>query len=305
VYQLMTTVSILVDDIDAGVHTLCRSIGLPVPRPQSYRGGSGIDAVFCRVHPKYAIAPTFLELTSPSAAISKEGESNEPFPILQIADRQGSRAIKWHATEIAMPEEEMLDLAGHLHNLGIDVGFLPPDRRERFFVGGHPASQTYDSSSDAGLFVEAGRSGHLGLPDSAFVAPADVPPDAEPHAMVRIVAREYLVENLDETLGVLERNLRWVPSSVTEEAGCRRAVLPFRVPRSARLELLQPSGSGRVSDAYDELGPGAWTIRVSVVSIEAKAADLASRATPFVFETGVLRLDPAATLQVPFEFVGA
>jgi hypothetical protein len=119
------------------------------------------------------------------------------------------------------------------------------------------------------------------------------------------VARDYLVRDLDETLSILERNLRWAPSMVVDEEACRRAVMLFAVPRSARLELVQPKGSGRVADAYAEFGPGAWTVRVSVMDLDAKAADLAQRGTRHVIEHGCLRPDPSATLNVPFEFVAA
>lgn len=299
-YQLMTTVSILVDDIDTGVEQLGLSLGVPAPRPQAYRGGSSLRAVFLRVHVKYAVAPTFLELIAP-------GADDEPggVPIGAIRARQGQRAIKWHATELAMPEAELHDLAGHLERLGVPVAFFPPDRRDRFFVGGDPGSSGYDARADGGLLVEAGRSGHLGLPEDAFTAPADIPGDAAPETMVRIVAREYLVGDLDATLAVFARNLRWEPAAVTDEPGCRRAVLPFSTPRSARLELVQPVGPGPVATAFEQLGPGAWTIRVSVVDIAAKAADLDRRATPYARGKEWLRPDPAATFGVPFEFVPA
>jgi hypothetical protein len=301
-YQLMTTVSVLVDDIRDGVDTLCRAIGVPEPRAQSYRSGPGIDAVFCRVHVKYAVAPTFLELVAAAEPAAGGETASALFPVAQIAARQGRRAIKWHATELSMPGETLADLSRHLAELGVPHGFVPPDRRERFFLGGDP-STTYHRSADAGLVIEAGRSEHLGLPEQAFRAPADIPDDAPPEAMVRIVAREYLVEDLDETLRILARNLRWSPASVADEDGCRRAVMPFSVPRSARLELVQPRGPGRVADAYRELGAGAWTIRVSVVDVEAKARDLDRRGTPCSLDGGVLRADPALTLRVPFECV--
>jgi hypothetical protein len=303
VYQLMTTVSVLVDDIHAGVETLRRAIGIPEPRPTSYRSGPGIDAVFCRVHVKYAVAPTFLELVAPGAP-GDPAAGFPVFPVTQIAARQGQRAIKWHATELSMSDETFIDLYRHLERIGVPHGFIPPDQRERFFLGGDPAT-AYDATADAGLVVEAGHSRHLGLPEEALRAPADIPGDAEPAAMVRITAREYLVENLDATLRILERNLRWKPVSVADEPGCRRAVMPFSVPRSARLELVQPTRTGRVADAYAQLGPGAWTIRISVVDVEAKAKDLAARGTPFALDGGVLRADPAATMRVPFEFVAA
>jgi hypothetical protein len=302
-YDLMATVSVLVDNIHVGVETLCRSIGIPEPRPQSYRSAAGLDAVFCRVHTKYAVAPTFLELVT-AASIDERDCNAGVFPVAQIAARQGDRAIKWHATELAMGDETLADLAAHLDGLGVPHGFVPPDARDRFFFGGD-LSVEYDARADAGLVVEALKSAHLGLPADAFGAPADIPSDAEPSTMVRIVARDFLVRDLDETLSVLERNLRWTPSKVIDEDASRRAVMPFAVPRSARLELVQPKGPGRVADAYAELGPGAWTVRVSVVDLDAKAADLAQRGTPHAIERGCLRPDPSQTLNVPFEFVPA
>jgi hypothetical protein len=301
VYELMTTVSLLVDDIHAGVDTLSRTIGIPEPRPQSFRSGAGIDAVFCRVHVKYPVAPTFLELVAPASVDNAPAEGGV-FPVAQIAARQGNRAIKWHATELSMSEETFTELSAHLDQLGVPHGFVPPDRRERFFLGGDPATG-YDASADAGLVIEAGKSAHLGLPDDAFEAPADIPPDAGPATMIRIVAREYLVQDLDESLRILDRNLRWRPVSVADEAGCRRAVMPFSAPRSARLELVEPTGASRVADAYAQLGPGAWTVRVSVVDVDAKAADLTARGTPFTVDDEVLRTVPEATLNVPFEFI--
>jgi len=49
----------------------------------------------------------------------------------------------------------------------------------------------------------------------------------------------------------------------------------------------------------------AWTVRVSVVDLDAKAVDLAQRGTPHTIEGGRLRPDPSETLNVPFEFVAA
>jgi hypothetical protein len=302
-YDLMVTVSLLVDSIHVGVDALRRSIGIPEPRPQSYRSAAGLDAVFCRVHPKYAVAPTFLELVAAASVDERDGRPGI-FPVAQIAARQGDRPIKWHATELAMSDEMLADLSAHLNGLGVPHGFVPPDARDRFFLGGDLRVE-YDARADAGLVVEALKSAHLGLPAEAFSAPTDIPSDAEPSTMVRIVGRDYLVRDLDETLSILERNLRWTPSSVVDEEGSRRAVMPFATPRSARLELVQPTRSGRVADAYAELGPGAWTVRVSVVDLDAKAADLAQRGTRHVIERGCLRPDPSETLNVPFEFVAA
>jgi hypothetical protein len=301
-YQLMVTVSVVVDDIPEAVATLCRTIGIPEPRPQHYRGGGqGIAAVFCRVHVKYAVAPTFLELVAVAPVDDTSAEA-AIFPVQATVDVQGDRPVKIHATEIGMSKETMLDLSEHLTTIGVPHRFVPPGERQRFFFGGDPAT-AYDPSADAGLFVETIQTANLGLPDEAFRAPADIPPDAEASSMVRIIARDYLVEDLDDSLRILDRNLRWSPISVTEDETCRRAILPFSTPRSARLELVEPKASGPAFEALKQVGPGAWTIRIQVVDVEAKADDLAARGTPFTLEEGILRPTAEATLAVPFEFV--
>jgi hypothetical protein len=314
-YPLMVTVSLLVDDIHAGVATLDRSIGLIPQRPDAYRAGPGIRAVFCRLHPKYAVSPTFLELVAsapPDQESDHLGLGGRPhegteavFPLPAVSERQGHRAIKWHATELAMSDDQMADLARHIEGAGVSVGWHPPDRTDRFYAAGDPASTEFDPAVDGGLFIEAIKLNHLGLPGGALVEPADTPADARPESMIRIVARDYLVDDLDEVLEALGRYLRWEPSSVTDEDTCRRAVMPFSAPRSARLELVQPTGPGRAAKALDQLGPGAWTVRIAVPDVAAKAEDLESRGTPFSREDGTILVDPSATLDVPFEFVTA
>jgi hypothetical protein len=314
-YPLMVTVSLLVDDIHAGVATLDRSIGVIPQRPDAYRAGPGISAVFCRLHPKYAVSPTFLELVAPAPPHQESdqlGLGGRPhdgteavFPLPAVSERQGRRHIKWHATELAMSDDQMADLARNIESTGRPVGWHPPDRSDRFYAAGDPASAAFDPALDGGLFIEAIKLAHLGLPEGALVAPADIPGDARPESMIRIVARDYLVDDLDEVLDALRRNLLWEPSSVTDEGTCRRAVMPFSAPRSARLELVQPTGSGAAAKALDQLGPGAWTIRIAVADVTAKANDLESRGTPFSLVGGAIQVDPSVTLDVPFEFVTA
>jgi hypothetical protein len=302
-YELLTSVSVVVDQIGPAVETLCRALGIPAPRPQSFRMGPGIQAMFCRVHPKYAVAPTFLELVA-AAPVDDATPDTAIFPVAAVAALQGDRAIKLHATALGMPVEALQELGDHLQRLGVPHRFVGSGPLARLLTGlGDGFS--HDWNADAGLFIEGVPSSDLQLAAEAFTAPADIPPDAQPGTMVRIVAREYLVERLDETLRILERNLRWTPRSVTDEVGCRRAVMPLSVPRSARVELVEPTGRGRIAAAFERLGAGVWTIRVAVVDVAAKADDLAARGTPFTLDHGLLRPDPEFTLGVPFEFVAA
>jgi hypothetical protein len=130
--------------------------------------------------------------------------------------------------------------------------------------------------------------------------------------MVRVLRRSWIVEDLGATLSALDRNLGWQPRigpEVDAGIGCRRAVFGFAHPRSAELELLEPIAAGEVKDSLDAWGPGAWTIRIGVNDVGAKAEDLSRRGT--AFETRipphagrpVLRVD-TGPLDVPglFEF---
>jgi hypothetical protein len=309
----MNTVSLLVDDIPSAFETLQRALGVIDQRPQAYRRGPGISALFCRLHPNYSVCPTFLELVAeapPDQESDGLGLAGQPhpsavdvFPLRAVSERQGTRRIKTHATELAMADKDFAELEANLKSLGIQPGYHPPDRRDRFYAAGNPSAQSFDPSVDGGLFIEAIKLEHLGLPATALSEPADVPSDLGPHSMVRVLAREFLVADLDSTLEAFRRNLKWEANSVTREDGYRRAVLPFAAPRSAQVELLEPTGPGEVANVYDQLGPGPWTVRIGVANVAAKAADLEARGTPFRLTDSKLRPDPAATLEIPFEFV--
>jgi hypothetical protein len=300
--EILVSASIVVDDLSSAVEKLCSALGLPDPLPRWYSEAPGVRAMFCRVHPSYAVAPTRLELVS-AAPIAGDTTNSSGFPVAAVAARQGSRPIKVHSTPIGMPDEAVRELGERLWDLSVAHGYLgsPPSSR----VVMAPVGPFADADVDGGLFVEAIRTADLQLPPEALYAPADVPADAVPGTMVRVFAREYLVEDLDTTLRILGDTLRWKPTSVSETAECRRAVMGFSAPRSARVELIQPTGPGRIADAFEQLGPGAWTIRVSVVDVDAKASDLAARGTPFTLQDGVVRPYPEVTLNVPFEFVNA
>jgi hypothetical protein len=297
-FEILKSVSILVDDVPYGVECLCHSIGLLEPRPQSYMQGLGTSAVLCRVHPKYAVAPTLLELIS---CQDNEEPGVPRYPLAEISALQGQRELKAHSTSIGLNADALSEVVSRLEKEEIAHEFFPPGNRDRIFLGGRPPH--YDWSADAGLFVTLGGSRHLGLPEEAFAAPADTPEGLNGDAMVRILMRSYLVSDLGETLRVLDASLQWQPESVVDGRDARRAVMPFSMPRSAQIELVQPVGSGVAADAYDEIGPGAWSIRVGVIDVDAKAEDLKRRGTPIVRDGQIIRTQPAATLGVPFEFV--
>jgi hypothetical protein len=291
-YQLLTSVSIVVEDIPSAVSALIDAIGIGAPKPHWYVEGSGIKAQFCRVHPSYVVAPTLLELVAPGEV---PPDASHAFPVAEIAAKQGNRPVKVHATGVGLRAAALHDLGHHLDQTGVPHWYLGAGDTARLVV----------SDDHARLFIEAIPSAELRLGEEGFHGPADLPAGATAATMVRIAAREHLVADLEDTLHVLDRTMRWKPARVADEPGCRRAIMTFSAPRSAQLELVQPAGPGRVQDAYQEVGPGAWTIRVAVVDVAAKARDLAARGTPHTAENGILRVDPAVTCGVPFEFVAS
>jgi hypothetical protein len=291
-YQLLTSISMVVEDIPSAASTLVDAIGIGVPKPHWYVEGSGIKAQFCRVHPSYVVAPTLLELVAPGEV---PPDASHSFPVAEIAAKQGNRPVKIHATGIGLPAVALHDLGRHLKQIGVPHWYLGTGDTARLVI----------SDDVAGLFIEAIPSAELRLGDDGFHGLADIPADATPETMVRVAARQYLVADVEETLQVLDRTMQWKPAHVADEPGYRRAIMAFSAPRSAQLELVEPTGPGRVQDAYDDLGPGAWTIRIAVVDVVAKAEDLARRGTPFTAENDILRVDSAATQGLPFEFVAS
>jgi hypothetical protein len=109
-------------------------------------------------------------------------------------------------------------------------------------------------------------------------------PVLPPGSMIRVVRRSWVVEDLRDSLALIDQNLGWRPGLDRETdpaSGCRRAVFDFVHPRSAELELLEPVAAGEVRDSLDTWGPGSWRIRIGVNDLAAKAADLRRRGTAF------------------------
>jgi Glyoxalase/Bleomycin resistance protein/Dioxygenase superfamily len=129
--------------------------------------------------------------------------------------------------------------------------------------------------------------------------------------MVRTAARVFLVDDLDRSLAELALAFGWEPERgpARSDDGSRRAVLGFRLPQSARVELLEPAEGTEAGAYLRAWGPGVWSIRIAVTDLDAKADDLRARGTPFArVRTGfddlpvILQVDPQATPACRFEF---
>jgi hypothetical protein len=174
----------------------------------------------------------------------------------------------------------------------------------------------YRSGSDGGLMLEVIDTRTVGLPavvladDTAGARNVPID-DTEAGTMVRTAARVFLVDDLDRSLEELAHAFMWEPEVGPETGadGSRRAVLGFQLTQSARIELLAPNDDSDAGTFLKQWGPGVWHVRIAVSDLDAKAADLRARGTPFTrVQTGfehpdvVLRVDPAATPACRFEF---
>jgi hypothetical protein len=136
-------------------------------------------------------------------------------------------------------------------------------------------------------------------------------PVLPPGSMIRVVRRSWIVEDLHDSLALIDRNLGWRPAlgpETDQATGCLRAVFHFALPRSAELELLEPVAAGEVRESLETWGSGSWTIRIGVNDLAAKATDLRRRGTAFescqsAADGAVVRVD-TGVMGVPglFEF---
>jgi hypothetical protein len=281
VFDLLINAEVIVDDVAVAENVFVDALGFPEPR-QSWKGtisGAGFSFLFARVHPSLKVSPTRVE----AMAVVPIDAGIEPF-LPKLLAAQGSRPWKTHGNEVATSAIDAV-IAGLEGN---GCRFYTMQGQE-----GHPFVRlwlgwTADDPGDYRPDVDGGLMFEICETDSLMQGPAlwDVQPDPELAAgsMIRVLHRSWIVQDIHESLTTIERNLGWrprIPPKTTGASGCRRAVFGFKHPRSAELELLEPVAAGEVRDSLETWGPGAWTIRIGVNDLAAKADDLRHRGTSF------------------------
>ena len=316
VFDLLINAEVIVDDVAVAERVFVDALGFPEPRAEWSRTtpGYGFTFLFARVHPSMKVSPTRIE----AMAVAPLDPSVDPGQTIDFLPRllatQGDRPWKTHANELA--SSDIRGVAARLQARGCRFYTMPADDQnpfERLWLGWTAEERgAYEPDVDGGLILEICET------DALFQGPKLWEPLAEPElapgSMVRVLRRSWIVADLAATLSALDTNLDLRPTVVPEldaDRGCRRAVLRFRHPRSAELELLEPHGAGEITDAFDAWGPGSWAIRIGVNDVAAKAGDLGRRGTPFESrahprDAAVLRVD-TGFLDVPglFEFARA
>jgi hypothetical protein len=276
---------LLISDFDAAVSAAVDQLGFDRPRPQhgnwSVTDGPGSPAqlgfsfVFLRANRSLAIAPTRLELF---AAHGLEGPG-PPYRTDEIFAAQGTRPIKTHALTIAT--SQMDELLARAKERGWRHRVDPPPPAPRLWIGfSDDEPSVYRPDIDGGLMIEFFPTTMSGYSFEEILAGADASPEVPEGGLVRIVARAVLVDDLDTTLACLASSFGWEPDRPTDvvaDEGCRRAVLAFRAPHSARLELLHATGEGQAASFHAQHGSGPWQITVSVQSLDAKLEAIASQ----------------------------
>ncbi len=168
-----------------------------------------------------------------------------------------------------------------------------PSRLE--IIGPRPVPQPEDPAipragdsrpdDDAGIFFEAIPTQGLLLQTDPSDPPPPPPEPLVPGQMARILAREYLVADLDQALRTLSKNLDFEtvgPVATERDDGSRRAILAMTMPHAATLELVQPIDTETEAARYlGRWGAGPYYTRIAVAGLEAKAEDLQRRGTEF------------------------
>jgi hypothetical protein len=220
------------------------------------------------------VAPTLFEVIGPAPANGPAPAGVPPADanLAVCVALQGPRPVYTHATVFGTRNFSgvvaQLRANGTRHRVDPVTAELP---FPRLFVGMTAEEPTtYEPGVDGGLFVEIVPLDVVG----ARPAPAGVHP---PGTMVRIVARTFLVDDLDATLTALRRSLGWPDGAAVEEGpDGRRATLVPTLPTSASLELVEPT-AGRLGEFFGRYGPGPHAIRIGVHGLEVKLDELRAR----------------------------
>src|SRR5437867_3019387 len=266
-FDFLINAEVIVEDITVAERVFVEALGFPEPRA-SWSGsvpGFGFTWLFARVHPSLKVSPTRIEAMA-VAPVDPTIDSRLTLPFLpQLLAAQGDRPWKTHANELAT--SEIAAVAERLERNGCRFYTMPTSEVTpftRLWMGWTAEDPgMYQPDADGGLFLEICETSGLTQSTDLFEPPPEI--DLPPGALVRVLRRSWLVDDLETTLSRLGRNFGLRPSigpETDEHLGCRRAVFRLRHPLSAELELVEPVASGAALESLEEWGPGSWAIRI-------------------------------------------
>jgi len=272
----MFAADLMVDDTVKTATLLAERLGLP-PMRVTWTDSDIEQLIYLRAsHPFSHAAPTLIEVVR-----------TPPIGLPALQGQFKARPVKTHATVLVtktFPEVIANLEAKKLRHFNRPD---PGDGLARCFPGiegldiGTPENN-YDAAVDASLFLE------IISWDGTTLATRDVIAQSVPEGgITRVVARSFLVGDVDEALHRLGEILRWdeAQKAVSEWEGGRYATLQPLMRTSAALEVIQPRGTaGRYGEFFSKWGVGPHAIRLGVRGLEAKAKDLRHRNTGFRHE---------------------
>ena len=297
----MFSADLVVTDTVKTAHLLVERLGLPALRP-TWTDSRLENLLYLRAyHPLSQSSPTVIEIIKPTGV-----------GLPALAHQSTDRPVRTHATVLVTKTFD--ELIERLRERRIRHYHMPDtgDGLARCFLGvedlQHTQPEAYDPSSDGGLFLEV-----INWNGTALAGRAARPLEVPEGGIIRIVARSYLVPDLDATLSSLRTALDWPGPELLpqEDELLRYAVLQPAMPQSASLELIQPkTASGRHGEFFASWGLGPHAIRFGVRGIDAKADELRRRGTAFTYDRtpqgdAVLLIDQLALDGTIVEFVDA
>ncbi|MET7400361.1 VOC family protein [Dactylosporangium sp. NPDC005572] len=304
---MLASADLLVASSQAAMDRLGPILGLYEPRGvwRQVWPRWGFDARWCRVNLDVALAPTHVEIIAPFG--EPDSHLSHPF-MAEIFRGQANRQYKTHSTPVAIDDMDAMvtRLAAAKARFRVDE---PAEELPfpRIWLGrNHDDPGAYDPGADGGLYLEFVPAASFGFP-----VPTDdhVPrPRDDDHPVVRVTKRTMLVHDIEGTLRALERSTGWSPADpIVRDAGVKRVALTFAHPRSALLEVVQPTDpSTPAGDYLATWGPGPYGISVEVEDLDRTIDRLAALGlTPTVHEgrdSVDIRPDHSQTLGVQLEF---
>ncbi|MFE7421100.1 hypothetical protein [Rhodococcus sp. NPDC057529] len=269
-FEVLASVDVFVPSAQKAFDVLQNPLGLYEPRGIWYQDWPewGFDARWCRVNLDLSVAPTHFEIIAPTPA----PDLNLDHPHMQrMFEAQGTRLHKTHSTPVAVLDVD--EIARRLSRVGATFRIDEPAEKmpfPRLWVGyTRELPGVYNPSSDGGLHLEFIPA--LGFP----VVDKAVQPLQDGHPVRRISRRSILVDNLEETLRTVDRNLGWSPSSAVRRRGADRvATFTFDHPNSAVLDVVEAGEDGPARDYRQAWGIGPYGISLEVDTLEPVAAAL-------------------------------
>jgi hypothetical protein len=268
----MFSVDLMVDNPVKTADLLVHRLGLPALRP-TWTDSSIEHLAYLRAyHPFSHAAPTLIEIIQPSPALpASRGQAD-------------GRPVRTHATVFVT--RTFPDVIANLDAKGLRYFNMPDpgDGLARCFTGvkslelGTPANE-YDPATDGHLFMEV-----ISWEGTTLAKRGSLAQELPDGTITRVVARSYLVRDIDQTLHQLYEVLQWEEAAQQPSAGAsgRYASLQPLMSTSAALELIQPEGTGtRHGEFFARWGVGPHAIRFGVRGLDAKASDLRARHTGY------------------------